>query len=68
MKKFKWYYLYGVFGVMALILPIIAFTFDALTMLKLRSIFVAFIGIGMLTKFFKQYRESKEVKENDNGQ
>ena len=69
MKKVKWYYVYLIAGVIGIFLPLVAYLATDNTLLVIRSIFVSFVGIALLVKFFKQYRESKnEVKENDNGQ
>ena len=69
MKKFKFYYLYGIFGVIGVFLPLVAYLATNNTLLVIRSIFVSFVGIGLLIRFFILHREYKnEVKENDNKQ
>lgn len=64
MKKIsKWDYLLLISGVGLTLLPFSLFFIDASTFTVVRLIIGSIIGMSLLTRFFKAYRESKE---NDN--
>lgn len=66
MKKLsKWDYAYLVLGIIALPLPLVVFLTTDNSVLVFRSIIASIVGAGMLSRFFKAYRE---MKENDNEQ
>ena len=55
-----WDYIFLVLGIIGILIPFGLFFTEVSTVTLIRSIIAPFIGLSLLSRFFKAYRESKE--------